>query len=83
MFVTVTLLITALGTLAALLILLWSVVRRTTALAKDLRDLQERLAPDLEKLQRDTAIVQRELEQVGGAVERLQQQREERREASG
>lgn len=81
MVITVTLLVTALLTVVALVVLIWSVVRRTTALAHDLRDLQTRIGPDLERLQRDAAIVQRELEEIRGSVETLEQQRQAAREA--
>ena len=80
MVITVTLLVTALATVAALVVLVWSIVRRTTSLVGELRDLQTRIAPDLEQLQRDAAIVQRELEEIRGSVERLQEQRGDARD---
>ena len=80
----VILLLTAALTLVALLVILWAVVRRTTAVAADLSALQERIAPDLERLQRDADIAARELEQVSASLERLQQDRSARRgEAPG
>lgn len=80
MVITVTLLVTALATVAALVVLVWSIVRRTTSLVGELQDLQTRIAPDLERLQRDAAIVQRELEEIRGSVERLQEQRGDARD---
>jgi len=80
MVITVTLLVTALATVAALVVLAWSIVRRTTSLVGELQDLQTRIAPDLERLQRDAAIVQRELEEIRGSVERLQEQRGDARD---
>lgn len=75
----VILLLTAALTLAALIVILWTVVRRTTAVAADLSALQERITPDLERLQRDADIAARELEQVSASLERLQQDRAARR----
>ena len=80
MVITVILLATALVTVAALVVLAWSVVRRTTSLVGELRDLQTRVAPDLERLQRDAAIVERELEEIRGSVERLQAERDAARD---
>jgi predicted PurR-regulated permease PerM len=81
--IAVILVVTALFTLAVLVTLVWSVVRRTSALAQDLTSLQERLGPDLERLQRDADVTARELEQVSASLERLQQARERRRHGDG
>ena len=70
---------TAVLTLAALVVLLWSVVRRTSAVAADLVALQERLGPDLERLRRDADVAARELEEVSASLERLQEGRATRR----
>jgi predicted PurR-regulated permease PerM len=74
----VILICTALVTLGALVVLLWSVVRRTSTVVADLTALQERIGPDLEKLRRDADITARELEQVSASLERLQQGRRSR-----
>jgi predicted PurR-regulated permease PerM len=74
----VILICTALVTLGALVVLLWSVVRRTSTVVADLTALQERIGPDLEKLRRDADITARELEQVSASLERLQEGRRSR-----
>lgn len=71
----VILICTALVTLGALVVLLWSVVRRTSTVVADLTALQERIGPDLERLRRDADITARELEQVSASLERLQEGR--------
>jgi predicted PurR-regulated permease PerM len=76
----VILICTALVTLGALAVLLWSVVRRTSSVVADLTALQERIGPDLERLRRDADITARELEQVSASLERLQEARSARKD---
>jgi hypothetical protein len=75
----VILVLTALVTLGALAVLLWSVVRRTTAVAADLADLQRRVGPELQQLRRDADVAARELEEVSASLERLREARAAKR----
>ena len=74
------LIVTALVTFVAFVVLIWSVVRSVTAVAADITDLRDRVLPDLERIQRDADITSRELDQVGGSLQRLQEEQQARRE---
>ena len=76
----VILIVTALLTFVAFVVLIWSVVRSVTAVAADVTDLRDRVLPDLERIQRDADITSRELDQVGTSLERLQEEHQSRRE---
>jgi len=76
----VILIVTALLTFVAFVVLIWSVVRSVTAVAADVTDLRDRVLPDLERIQRDADITSRELDQVGTSLERLQEEQQVRRE---
>jgi predicted PurR-regulated permease PerM len=76
----VILICTALVTVAGLVVLVWSVARRTSSMVADLTALQERIGPDLDRLRRDADITARELEELSASLDRLQ---EARRSAKG
>lgn len=78
--IVVIVIITALVTIAAFTVLIWSVVRSVSSVAADVTELRDRVLPDLERIQRDADVAARELDQVGASLDELRVQQEARRE---
>lgn len=62
--VVVTLVLVAVGTLLAVVLLIVGLARRAARAARELSALQARIAPELEALQRDAAITRLELDRL-------------------
>lgn len=76
--IVVIIVVTLVVTLVVLGVLVYSVMRRVTAVAVDVVDIRDRLLPDLEQLRRDAEIASGELERVSGSFDDLQRQRRDR-----
>jgi hypothetical protein len=70
----VVLVVVALATIGTLVALVLLLVRRVTAVAADVQELQRRVGPTLERLRQDVEVTSRELDRVGRALDRAEEE---------
>ena len=68
----VVLVVVAIATIGVLVALVLLLTRRLAAVAADVRELQRRVGPTLERLQQDVEVTSRELDRVGRTLDRAE-----------